>query len=92
MKLPPWSEKIAQDLAKADNLVLTDQHILILKFLRKYYIEHNMLPGQRALVKLMRTHYGQAQGNSIYLHTLFPGGPLKQGAYFAGLPKSDRCL
>jgi|TARA_B100000745_G_scaffold280411_1_gene212479 tRNA 2-thiouridine synthesizing protein E len=87
-----WDETLCQHMANIDGISLTEQHWLVIRFVRKFYIEYQHTPAIRALVKALKQSYGPEIGNSITLQQLFPQGPAKQAAKLAGLPKPARCL
>ncbi len=87
-----WTESIALEIAKEENITVTEEHFLIIKNMRDYYIKYDLSPAMRPLVKILKQQYGETKGNSIYLNQLFPGGPAKQGNKIAGLPKPIRCI
>lgn len=87
-----WDENVARQLAKDEDIQLTDDHWEILFLLRRYYGEFDSSPAMRALVKYVRTHLGSDKASSIYLLTLFPGSPAKVASKLAGLPKPANCL
>ena len=90
--LSHWSPAVAEQLAEAEGLELTDAHWEILHLLREYYREYDSSPAMRPLVKYCAIKLGADKGKSIYLLSLFPGSPAKLGSKIAGLPKPDNCL
>ena len=81
-----WSEEIAQALAQESGLdTLTEDHWLVIGFLRKFYYENGRAPLNRQLI----------EGTSMSMLTiekLFPGG-IKNGARrIAGLPNPKTCM
>ncbi len=92
VNLSDWSEDIANFLAKAENITLTDNHWEVVKFLRKYYEEYQIAPAVRVLTKAIGKTLGADKGNSAYLYELFPYGPAKQACKIAGLPKPTGCI
>ena len=90
--LEDWSPTVAQQLAQAENIELTDAHWQVIELLRAYYQEYDSSPAMRALVKYVRIQLGPDKGKSSYLLSLFPGSPAKIGSKIAGLPKPDNCL
>ena len=91
-ELSDWSPAVAEQIAAAENLVLTPAHWEILDLLRSYYQEFDASPAMRPLVKYCALKLGADKGRSIYLMSLFPGSPAKLGSKIAGLPKPDNCL
>src|SRR5262245_13245324 len=90
--LNDWSESVATELAVQIGLELTHEHWQVIRILRDFYGETGVSPTMRPLVKLVRERLGQPIGNSVYLHTLFPGNPAKVAAKIAGLPRPTNCL
>ncbi|GLX80412.1 sulfurtransferase [Thalassotalea insulae] len=87
-----WSEPLAQVIAMQDDLVLTEQHWEVIRFVRQFYITYNTSPAIRALTKAMKAEFGAEKASSRYLYRLFPEGPAKQATKYAGLPKPARCI
>lgn len=92
MQRADWSEALAQELAGADGIELTEAHWEVLHFLQEYYDNYEIAPAIRILTKQIGKRYGQEKGNSKYLYTLFPKGPAKQACLYAGLPKPTGCV
>ena len=90
--LNDWTKDIALEMAKLEELELTDEHWDVLNFLREYYDEYQIAPAVRVLTKAIAKKMGKDKGNSKYLYSLFPYGPGKQGCKFAGLPKPTGCI
>ena len=90
--LSDWNPQVAEQIAVAADVVLSDAHWEILLLLRAYYQEYDSSPAMRALVKYCALNLGSDKGKSIYLMSLFPGSPAKLGSKIAGLPKPDNCL
>ncbi|MCW8108091.1 TusE/DsrC/DsvC family sulfur relay protein [Alteromonas ponticola] len=87
-----WREEMVPILAEQENIVLTDAHWEVVRFVRAFYLEYETSPAIRALVKAMAVKFGPEKGNSRYLQRLFPRGPAKQATKLAGLPKPAKCL
>jgi tRNA 2-thiouridine synthesizing protein E len=90
--LNDWSESVATELAARTGLELTQEHWQIITILRDFYRTTGVSPTMRPLVKLVRERLGQHVGNSVHLHTLFPGSPARLAAKVAGLPRPTNCL
>lgn len=80
-----WDEDVAKALAAEDGIELTQEHMDVLNYLRKEYLENNEQPMERAINKGMSKVWGR-KISSKDLYTLFPGAPSKQGNKIAGLP------
>ncbi len=87
-----WEEEMIKILAMNEGIEITDNHLEVILFVRKFYEEFNTSPAIRMLVKAMEKEYGPEKGNSKYLFKLFRKGPAKQATKLAGLPKPAKCL
>lgn len=87
-----WTEDLVPKLAETDNLVLTEAHWEIIRFVREFYLTYNTSPAIRALTKALKVKFGEDKASSRYLFRLFSDGPAKQATKYAGLPKPARCL
>ncbi len=87
-----WTPEVADAMAKADGVELTDNHWEVINFLREYYDEYQIAPAVRVLTKAIGKKLGKEKGNSKYLYELFPYGPAKQACKYAGLPKPTGCV
>ncbi len=92
INLKDWTAEIAVQMAKDDDLELSDEHWGVINFLRDYFEEYQIAPAVRVLTKAIGKKMGKDKGNSKYLYSLFPYGPGKQGCRFAGLPKPTGCI
>lgn len=91
-ELGDWQPAVAEQIAAAEKVTLTDAHWEIIELLRSFYREFDASPAMRPLVKYCALKLGADKGRSIYLMSLFPGSPAKLGSKIAGLPKPDNCL
>lgn len=92
LNLDDWNADVAILIAEQEGIQLTEQHWLIINFVREFYEEYNTSPAIRLLVKTLKEEFGESVGNSIHLQRLFPNGPAKQVSKIAGLPKPVKCL
>ena len=90
--LNDWNEEAAVELAKSEEIEMTDNHWEVVNFLREYYSEYQIAPAVRVLTKAIGKKFGAEKGNSKYLYELFPYGPAKQACKIAGLPKPTGCI
>jgi TusE/DsrC/DsvC family sulfur relay protein len=85
-----WDEDIAQVIAAAEGVELTEQHWDVIKYLRDEYLNNNQnQPMERQLLKDMGKLWG-SKPTSKDLYKLFPLAPTKQGTKIAGLPEVMR--
>ncbi|SQI40061.1 Sulfurtransferase TusE [Leminorella richardii] len=92
LNIDDWSEAIAVELARQEEISLSEEHWEVVRFVRDFYKEFNTSPAIRMLVKAMSQKYGEEKGNSRYLYRLFSKGPAKQATKIAGLPKPVKCI
>ena len=87
-----WNEAMGEEIAKEENLFLTEEHWMVIRELRDFYSKYQHTPVMRIFIKHMRTVFPEEKANSVYMYTLFPNGPIKQGCKIAGLPKPPHCI
>ena len=92
LDLADWSPEVAEQLARREGIVLTEEHWRIIHLLRDFYAAHDLSPAMRPLVRRVREELGADKGNSLHLLKLFPGNPAKTAAKIAGLPRPTHCL
>jgi len=80
-----WTENTARSLAQSEAIDLTEAHWSVIRFLREYYEKHGAVSHARTLTEALEEKF-QIQGGLKYLYTLFPAGPVSQGARIAGVP------
>lgn len=82
---PDYSEDAVRVIAQAEGIALTDTHWKIVEYLREQYRSEGQTPNFRAMLKDVAELVPGCDSKALY--DLFPGGPAKQGARIAGLPK-----
>ncbi|QIW10643.1 TusE/DsrC/DsvC family sulfur relay protein [Francisella sp. LA112445] len=87
-----WDIDFCKLAATNEDIDLTEDHMLVISFLRSFYQENKKSPAIRELVKALKEKYGDKIGNSLYLQMLFPVSPAVQAAKLAGLPRPKRCI
>lgn len=79
-----WTKEMAVEIAKEEGIELTDQHYLVLDFIRNRFATGEALTirgvGKSGIVDI-KGFYG-----------LFPGAPMKKAAKIAGIPKPASCI
>ena len=85
-----WNQEVAQAIADADELPMTDRHWDVVKYLRDEHMNNNGAePNERGIMKAMGKVWGEKVSSKI-MYEMFPTMPSKQGRKIAGLPKSTR--
>ncbi len=80
-----WSEQIASNFAQKENIELTEDHWEAIRFMREYYLEHQIAPDVRHVMKHLSTRPGNESRNRIF--ELFPYGYVKQACKIAGMKR-----
>jgi len=81
-----WDEAVAADLAKTEGVDdLTEDHWVLVNYIREYYLEYQMAPMIRKVCK--STGFKLKE-----IYDLFPSGPAKGVCKVAGLPKPTGCV
>lgn len=80
-----WSEDVAKELAREEGIDLTERHWIIIKVMRKEYLEKGDAPSVRRLTRESGVPIKE-------LYELFPKGPAKKAARIAGVPKPTGCV
>ncbi len=87
-----WDRALAEAMAAADGVTLQAAHWQVLALIRDYYREHGQAPAMRLLVREVARVLGNERADSRALYRLFPQGPAKQAARYAGLPRPTSCI
>ena len=89
--LVQWSPNFANQLAAAEDLVLTDEHWEVIIHLRERYRERGNTENAREVLQDLEAAFCENRGRS-YLYELFPHGPVSQASRLAGLPLPPHTL
>lgn len=79
-----WSLEKAQEMARAEGITLTEEHVKLLLDLQDYFAHHEKPINLRHLHDALEEEY-HYDGGIKHLYLLFPGGPITQGCRLAGL-------
>jgi tRNA 2-thiouridine synthesizing protein E len=86
-----WDKDIAEAIAAAEGLALTQDHWDVIDYLRDAWFNHNgEQPNNRAILKAMQEKWAGRKVDNKTLFELYPGNPSKQAGKVAGLPESLR--
>lgn len=86
-----WNKAVAEDLAKIEaqyapgESCMNANHWKVVDYLRNYYIEYDIAPPIRMVVKKTGLDLKK-------IYELFPKGPAAGGCKVAGLPKPTGCV
>lgn len=80
-----WNEAVAEHLARAENVKLTEDHWDVIRFMREYYEEHQIAPDARYVIKHLSNRRGADAHKALF--TLFAYGYVKQACKIAGMKR-----
>ncbi len=80
-----WNEDVAVELARQENIVLTEDHWEAIRFMRDYYLEHQIAVDVRHVIRHLAEKHGEDSRNRIF--ELFPYGYVKQVCKIAGMKR-----
>lgn len=87
-----WSPELADHLAKLENIELTDDHWIVINYLRTFYFQYAVTPMVKLLSKHLAEEFDSDISDEKKLYELFPKGPSRQGSQIAGLPEPQGCI
>ena len=80
-----WNEAVAAALAEREGLQLTDLHWQILRFMRAFLDEHQLIPDARFVIRFLADEAGLGDLARQRLFELFPYGYVRQACKIAGM-------
>lgn len=80
-----WTEEVAAELARRENIQLTEDHWDAIRFMREYYMERQIAADVRHVIKHLAQKHGAESRNRIF--ELFPYGYVKQACKIAGMKR-----
>lgn len=80
-----WNEGLAAEFARQENIQLSDEHWMVVNFMREYFEEHQVAPDARFVIKHLNQNLEGASRNKLF--ELFPYGYVKQACKIAGMKR-----
>jgi tRNA 2-thiouridine synthesizing protein E len=80
-----WDENVAAELARRENIALTDDHWNVLRFMREFLAERQVSPDARFVIRFIERELGAGAAARDRLFELFPYGYVKQACKIAGM-------
>ncbi len=80
-----WDEALAEALARAQDVSLTDDHWFVIRFMRDYYQEHQVCADARHAMKHLEKRYPGEGRKRMF--ELFPYGYVAQACRIAGMKR-----
>jgi len=82
-----WSVQLAEEIAREENIQLSNDHWAVVDFIRNYFEERQTVPETRYALKHLKNTLDDNRGTRRYLYTLFPYGYGQQACKIAGMRK-----
>ncbi len=79
-----WNQQVALKQAELADVEMTDDHWLVVNYIRDQYEYSSCVPEARHLLKHMKEELGKDRATRKYLYTLFPYGYAIQACRIAG--------
>lgn len=79
------NEAIAEEFALQENIQLTEDYWDAIRYMRQSYMEHQVAPDVRHVMKHLALRLGSESRNKIF--ELFPYGYVKQACKIAGMKR-----
>ncbi|WP_297365731.1 TusE/DsrC/DsvC family sulfur relay protein [Acidiferrobacter sp.] len=79
-----WNESVAEALARAEGLALDNDHWDVIRFMRAFFDEHQVIPDARFAIRHLAER-GMGAKARARLFELFPYGYVKQACKVAGM-------
>lgn len=80
-----WNESVAVALARKEGVELTGEHWQVLRYMRSYLDEHQLIPDARFVIWYLEKEVGLGDAARQRLFELFPYGYVKQACKIAGM-------
>ena len=81
-----WDEDVAKAIADEEGLVLGEEHMLVIRFMRSYYDEHDIPADARFVFAFLAEALNQNKTAARrHFFELFPYGYVKQACKIAGM-------
>lgn len=80
-----WDEAIAEALARREGIALSDVHWRVLRFMREFQDEHQLIPDARFVIRFLADEVGLGDAARQRLFELFPYGYVRQACKIAGM-------
>ena len=87
-----WDLDVARQIARDLGIDMSDNHWMVVNFVREYYEFRQSVPETRFALKAMREQLGKEKATRKYLYSLFPYGYGQQACKIAGMRKPLKLL
>lgn len=88
MDFDEWDDEIANALAAADDLKLTQSHWAVINYIRELFGEYEITPSVTSVIKAAGDKISEQEPAATIIDQLFPQDGYNQACRLAGLPES----
>ena len=82
-----WTAELMTETAAEMHTELTDEHLLVIHFIRRHFAETQTVPQARVVLKFLSAAADENRATRKYLYQLFPYGYGQQACKIAGMRK-----
>jgi tRNA 2-thiouridine synthesizing protein E len=83
-----WNEQVADQLAREEEVELTELHWKVFKFMREFYADRRVIADVRFVIKYLADELGEDKKDARKrLFEMFPYGYVKQACKIAGMKR-----
>lgn len=82
-----WSEEVAGEFARQEQIELSEDHWVVIRFMREFYEQRQVAADARFVIKHLAEQHGKGAEARALLFRLFPYGYVKQACKIAGMRK-----
>jgi TusE/DsrC/DsvC family sulfur relay protein len=82
-----WDLDVARELARGEQLEMSDAHWTVVRFVRDWFEYRHAVPEARHALKDLRHKLGEEKATRKFLYSLFPYGYGQQACKIAGMRK-----
>lgn len=87
-----WDPDLAQEIADLEQIVMSAEHWVVVRFIRDYFEQRQSVPESRVVLKFLKQQLGPDKGTRKYIHVLFPYGYGQQACKIAGMRKPRKLM
>ena len=82
-----WEESLALQIAEVETIQMTEDHWIVVKFVREYFEKNQSVPELRKVLKHLKESHGKEKATRKHVYSLFPYGYGQQACKIAGMRK-----
>ena len=87
-----WNKSLAETLAKQERIEMTEEHWMVVDYVRDYFEQRESVPELRVVMKHLKEALGEQKATRRYVYQLFPFGYGQQACKIAGMRKPRKLM